>query len=73
MELRKLYDFNWSRLDLVGSSGLLDFIDRGIFEVFGPTGISNASLKISLNIHKLKSGYIYHYTLCDLNKYLNVI
>jgi len=47
----------------LGYSISYKFIDRGIFEIFGPTGISNVTSKISLNIHKLQSGYIYHYTL----------
>lgn len=38
------------------------FIDRGIFEVLGPTGFSNIALKISLNIHKMQTNFIYHYT-----------
>ena len=42
------------------------FIDRGIFEVLGPTGLSTVSLKIGSNIHKLQTGFIYHYTLIIL-------
>jgi len=57
----------------LGYSISYKFIDRGIFEIFGPTGISNVTSKISLNIHKLQSGYIYHYTLCGLSKYLDWI
>ena len=42
------------------------FIDRGIFEILGPTGLSAVSLKIGSNLHKLQTGYIYHYTLAIL-------
>jgi len=38
------------------------FIDKGIFEILGPTGLSLTVLKVSLNLNKLQSGYIYHYT-----------
>lgn len=38
------------------------FIDRGIFEILGPTGLSIAALKIGSNIHKMQTGIIYHYT-----------
>jgi NADH:ubiquinone oxidoreductase subunit 5 (subunit L)/multisubunit Na+/H+ antiporter MnhA subunit len=39
------------------------FVDRGIFEILGPTGLSMLSLKISSNLHKMQSGHIYHYNL----------
>lgn len=42
------------------------FIDRGIFEILGPTGLSTTALRIGTNLHKLQSGYIYHYTLIIL-------
>jgi len=42
------------------------FIDRGIFEILGPTGLSSTALKIGTNLHKLQSGYLYHYTLIIL-------
>jgi len=38
-------------------------IDRGIFEIFGPMGISTLFSKKALSLHKLQTGYIYHYTL----------
>ena len=41
-------------------------MDRGIFEILGPTGLSMLSLQIGSNIHKLQSGYIYHYNLIVL-------
>jgi len=41
-------------------------MDRGIFEILGPTGLSMLSLQIGSNIHKMQSGYIYHYNLIVL-------
>ena len=38
------------------------FIDKGIFEILGPTGLSTIALKASLNLNKFQTGYIYHYT-----------
>jgi NADH-ubiquinone oxidoreductase chain 5 len=37
------------------------FIDRGIFEILGPTGASNLMLIIAHNIYKTQTGNIYHY------------
>ena len=42
------------------------FIDRGIFEILGPTGLSSLALRVSNNLHKMQSGNIYHYTLIIL-------
>lgn len=42
------------------------FIDRGIFEILGPTGLSSLALKVGNNLHKMQSGNIYHYTLIIL-------
>jgi NADH-ubiquinone oxidoreductase chain 5 len=39
------------------------FVDRGIFEILGPTGLSTLALKIGSSLHKLQTGYLYHYTL----------
>ena len=41
-------------------------IDRGIIEIFGPHGISNAISIKSNYLVKLQSSYIYHYTLIIL-------
>lgn len=49
-----------------GYSVSYKFVDRGIFEVLGPTGLSSTALKVGTNLHKLQSGYIYHYTLIIL-------
>ena len=42
------------------------FIDRGIFEILGPTGLSSTALKIGTGLHKMQTGLIYHYTLIIL-------
>jgi NADH:ubiquinone oxidoreductase subunit 5 (subunit L)/multisubunit Na+/H+ antiporter MnhA subunit len=42
------------------------FIDRGIFEILGPTGLSITALKVGSNLHKMQTGFIYHYTLIIL-------
>ena len=42
------------------------FIDRGIFEILGPTGLANTALRIGSHLHKLQTGVIYHYTLVIL-------
>ena len=49
-----------------GYSTSYKFVDRGIFEILGPTGLSTTALKISSNLHKMQSGFIYHYTLLIL-------
>nr|YP_010377440.1 NADH dehydrogenase subunit 5 [Hemiaulus sinensis]QYB23176.1 NADH dehydrogenase subunit 5 [Hemiaulus sinensis] len=41
-------------------------IDRGIFEIFGPMGLSNVISKKAFYTSKLQTGYIYHYTLLIL-------
>jgi NADH-ubiquinone oxidoreductase chain 5 len=42
------------------------FIDRGIFEILGPTGLSSLALNVGNQIHKMNSGFIYHYMLVIL-------
>jgi len=42
------------------------FIDRGIFEILGPTGLSNTAVRIASSLHKMQTGNIYHYTLTIL-------
>lgn len=39
------------------------FMDKGIFEILGPTGLSSIVYSLSLNIHRLQTGSIYHYNL----------
>jgi hypothetical protein len=36
-------------------------LDRGLFEYFGPSGVSLLITKLSSFISSLHSGYIYHY------------
>jgi NADH-ubiquinone oxidoreductase chain 5 len=42
------------------------FVDRGIFEILGPTGLSTVALKVSHSLHKMQTGFIYHYTFLIL-------
>lgn len=49
-----------------GYSTSYKFVDRGIFEILGPTGLSTTALKIGNNLHKMQTGFIYHYTLLIL-------
>ena len=42
------------------------FVDRGIFEILGPTGLSLLATKIGSGLHKMQTGYLYHYTLLIL-------
>ena len=41
-------------------------VDRGIFEMLGPSGMSMAIPKTSFNLNKLETGYLYHYTFLIL-------
>ena len=41
-------------------------IDRGVFEMIGPTGFSSTALKAAYQIHKSQTGSLYHYTLIVL-------
>ena len=38
------------------------FIDKGIFEILGPTGLTTVIFQIGLNLNRLQTGYLYHYT-----------
>jgi NADH-ubiquinone oxidoreductase chain 5 len=49
-----------------GYSFSYKFVDRGIFEILGPTGLSSAALNVSNHLHKLQTGYLYHYILIVL-------
>jgi NADH-ubiquinone oxidoreductase chain 5 len=49
-----------------GYSVSYKFVDRGIFEILGPTGLSTTALKIGSNLHNMQTGFIYHYTLIIL-------
>ena len=41
-------------------------IDRGIFEIIGPTGLSLTALKASYQLHRSQTNSLYHYTLISL-------
>lgn len=56
-ELIGQFFFKW------GYSSSYKQIDRGVFEMLGPQGMSHAILKTSQVTHKLQSLSIYHYTL----------
>ena len=49
-----------------GYSVSYKFIDRGIFEILGPTGLSSAASSISQAISSFQSGLIYHVNLSIL-------
>ena len=42
------------------------FVDRGIFEILGPTGISLNVLNIGQSFHRMQTGSLYHITLTIL-------
>ena len=41
-------------------------IDRGILEIMGPQGLSQASVSLAQRLRSLQSGYMYHYALVML-------
>ena len=41
-------------------------IDRGTFEIIGPTGLSSVALNVANKLHKAQTGSLYHYTLMIL-------
>jgi NADH-ubiquinone oxidoreductase chain 5 len=41
-------------------------IDRGTFEIIGPTGLSYVVLNVAQKLHKAQTGSLYHYTLMIL-------
>jgi NADH-ubiquinone oxidoreductase chain 5 len=46
-----------------GYSFSYKFLDRGIFEIIGPTGLSFISLNLSNILHKFQSKFLYHLLL----------
>jgi proton-translocating NADH-quinone oxidoreductase chain L len=54
-------------------------IDKGIIEILGPTGITSIIYKLSINLGKEQSGYIYQYLCLSLifvllvSNYMNLI
>ena len=49
-----------------GYSVSYKLIDRGAFEMVGPTGLSSAISKASRSLHNAQTGSLYHYTLMIL-------
>lgn len=49
-----------------GYSVSYKFVDRGIFEILGPTGLTIFFSKLAFNLHKMQSGYLYHFTFSIL-------
>lgn len=49
-----------------GYSVSYKMVDRGIFEMLGPSGLAMTISKFSYNLDKLQTGYLYHYTLLIL-------
>ena len=41
-------------------------MDKGSFEILGPSGIANMFLNLTKNFSKLQSGMIYHYAVVML-------
>ena len=42
-------------------------IDRGTFEIMGPTGLSSVALKVAHQLHRSQSGSLYHYMIIILS------
>lgn len=42
------------------------FVDRGIFEILGPTGLSSLAVLVSSGFHRIQTGSMYHLTLTIL-------
>ena len=63
----KIYNEYYSQFFFnFGFSISYKLIDRGVFEIIGPTGLSTLALKISFIIHKMQTGHIYHYNFLIL-------
>jgi len=50
----------------IGYDGTYKIVDRGIIEFFGPFGLSNVLYNSKLNVSRLQTGLIYHYTFVML-------
>jgi NADH-ubiquinone oxidoreductase chain 5 len=48
-------------------------IDRGTFEIIGPTGLSSVVLNIAHKLHKAQTGSLYHYTLLILTTFALIL
>lgn len=49
-----------------GYSVSYKIVDRGIFEILGPSGLSTTISKKAVNLYGLQTGYLYHYTFIIL-------
>lgn len=49
-----------------GYSFTYKFVDRGVFEIIGPTGLSALIMQVGSNLHSLQSNSMYHMTLTIL-------
>jgi NADH-ubiquinone oxidoreductase chain 5 len=50
----------------VGYSFTYKFVDRGVFEIIGPTGLSVLIMRLGSNFHNFQTNSIYHMTLTIL-------
>ena len=53
-------------LELASSGGAISWIDRGIIEMFGPMGLSQAISCKAFYVKKLQTNYLYHATFLVL-------
>jgi NADH-ubiquinone oxidoreductase chain 5 len=60
----KIYNEYFNQLFFkLGYSISYKFIDRGVFELLGPTGLSHGTLHLSTILHKSQTNSLYHITL----------
>ena len=71
--LNKRWLFDKVYNDQIVSKGLLfgyeisfKLLDKGIIEILGPYGIARTFQKLSQQISKIQSGFVYHYALSML-------
>ena len=63
----KVYNEKFSQTSFIsGYTITYKIIDRGIFELFGPMGLSNSILKQSKAVHNIQTNYLYHITMLIL-------
>jgi NADH-ubiquinone oxidoreductase chain 5 len=56
-----------------GYSMSYKYIDRGTFEIIGPTGLSSVALKTAYQLHRSQTNSLYHYTLIILTAIASVL
>ena len=56
-----------------GYSMSYKYIDRGAFEIIGPTGLSSIALKTAYQLHRSQTNSLYHYTLIILTAIASVL